>query len=219
MRKKYRLLIVEDHTLLRDGLSTMIAADPELEIIGGVDNGLDAVRQAVALKPDLILMDINMPVMNGTEALMEIKKRNSRIKVMMLTAHKAEEYIRDCLLAGADGYVLKHATRDELLAAIHKVLRGKTYLSPEVSEQIVSGYMGSGNGSSTQSAWDTLSTREREVLKLVAEGNTNKNISVLICISIKTVEKHRSNLMKKLNVHNSAALTAFAIEKGLLTQE
>jgi two-component system response regulator NreC len=219
MRKKYRLLIVEDHTLLRDGLSTMIAADPELEIIGGVDNGLDAVRQAVALKPDLILMDINMPVMNGTEALMEIKKRNPRIKVMMLTAHKAEEYIRDCLLAGADGYVLKHATREELLAAIHKVLQGKTYLSPEVSEQIVNGYMGGGNGSSTQSAWETLSTREREVLKLVAEGNTNKNISILICISIKTVEKHRSNLMKKLNVHNSAALTAFAIEKGLLTQE
>jgi len=218
MRKKYRLLIVEDHTLLRDGLSTMIAADPELEIVGGVDNGLDAVRQAVALKPDLILMDINMPVMNGTEALMEIKKRNPRIKVMMLTVHNAEEYIRDCLLSGADGYVLKHATRDELLAAIHKVLNGKIYLSPDAWEQMVSGYTGGGNGSSTQSAWETLSTREREVLKLVAEGNTNKNISALICISIKTVEKHRSNLMKKLNVHNSAALTAFAIEKGLLNK-
>ncbi len=219
MQKQYRLLIVEDHTLLREGLSTIIASDPKFEIVGGADNGLDAVRQAVALNPDLILMDINMPIMNGTEALMEIKKRDPNIKVMMLTAHKAEEYVRDCLQAGADGYVLKHATRDELMTAIHKVLTGKTYLSQEISEQIVSGYVGGNGGKpSFQSAWQTLSTREREVLKLVAEGNTNKTISTLICISVKTVEKHRSNLMKKLNLHNSAALTAFAIEKDLLTK-
>ena len=215
MKKPYRIMIVEDHTLLREGLSTMIASDPQIEVVGGADNGLDAVRQAVALKPDLILMDINMPVMNGTEALIDIKKRDPSIKVMMLTAHKAEEYIRDCLQSGADGYVLKHSTRDELMSAIHIVLNGRTYLSQEVSEQIVSGYKGTANPHA-QSTWQSLSTREREVLKLVAEGNTNKVISSLICVSIKTVEKHRSNLMKKLNLHNSAALTAFAIEKGLL---
>ena len=218
MHNKYRIMIAEDHTLLREGLSTMIASDPTLEVVGGADNGLDAVRQAVALKPDLILMDINMPVMNGTEALMDIKKRDSSIKVMMLTAHKAEEYIRDCLQSGADGYVLKNATREELMTAIHKVLNGKTYLSQEVSDQIVNGYKGSINPY-TQSAWQSLSAREREVLKLVAEGNTNKVISNLICVSIKTVEKHRSNMMKKLNMHNSAALTAFAIEKGLLAKD
>ena len=217
MSKKYRIMIVEDHTLLREGLSTIIASDPDLEVVGGADNGLDAVRQAVALKPDLILMDINMPVMNGTEALIDIKKRDPSIKIMMLTAHKAEEYIRDCLQSGADGYVLKHATREELMMAIHKVLNGKTYLSQEVSEQILNGYKGKANPYA-QSAWQSLSAREREVLKLVAEGNTNKGISALICVSIKTVEKHRSNLMKKLNVHNSAALTAFAIEKGLLSK-
>jgi DNA-binding NarL/FixJ family response regulator len=217
MKKKYRILIVEDHTLLRDGLNTIIASDPEMEVVGGADNGLDAVRQAVALKPDLILMDINMPVMNGTEALVDIKKREPGIKVMMLTAHKAEEYIRDCLHAGADGYVLKHASRVDLMAAIHKVLSGKSYLSPEVSEQIVNGYM-VGGSLSGPSAWEILAKREREVLKLVAEGNTNKMISALMCISVKTVEKHRSNLMKKLNLRNSAALTAFAIEKGLLAK-
>lgn len=211
-------MIVENHTLLREGLSTMIASDPALEVVGGADNGLDAVRQAVALKPDLILMDINMPVINGTEALMDIKKRDPNIKVMMLTAHKAEEYIRDCLQSGADGYVLKHATREELMTAIHIVLSGKTYLSQEVSDQILNGCKGNLNPY-TQSAWQSLSAREREVLKLVAEGNTNKVISNLICVSIKTVEKHRSNLMKKLNVHNSAALTAFAIEKGLLVKD
>ena len=210
-------MIVEDHTLLREGLSTMIASDPQIVVVGGADNGLDAVRQAVALKPDLILMDINMPVMNGTEALIDIKKRDPSIKVMMLTAHKAEEYIRDCLQSGADGYVLKHSTRDELMSAIHIVLNGRTYLSQEVSVQIVSGYKGTVNPHA-QSAWQTLSMREREVLKLVAEGNTNKAISGLICVSIKTVEKHRSNLMKKLNLHNSASLTAFAIEKGLLAK-
>ncbi len=216
MQKIYRILIVEDHTLLREGLSTMLESDPGMDVVGGADNGLDAIRQAVVLKPDLILMDINMPIMNGTEALMDIKKREPGIKVMMLTAHKAEEYVRDCLHAGADGYILKHSTRDELLMAIHKVLNGKSYLSPEVSEQIVSGYMGGVN--STQSAWETLAKREREVLKLVAEGNTNKMISSLMCISVKTVEKHRSNLMKKLNLRNSASLTAFAIEKGLLVK-
>ena len=210
-------MIVEDHTLLREGLSTIIASEHDLEVVGGADNGLDAVRQAVVLKPDLILMDINMPVMNGTEALIDIKKRVPSIKIVMLTAHKAEEYIRDCLQSGADGYVLKHATREELMMAIHKVLNGKTYLSQEVSEQILSGYKGKSNPYA-QSAWQSLSAREREVLKLVAEGNTNKGISALICVSIKTVEKHRSNLMKKLNVHNSAALTAFAIEKGLLSK-
>ena len=217
MHKKYRILIVEDHTLLREGLSTMIASDPILEVVGGADNGLDAVRQAVALVPDLILMDINMPVMNGTEALIDIKKREPSIKVMMLTAHKAEEYIRDCLQSGADGYVLKHATREELMAAIHKVLGGKTYLSQAVSDQIVIGNKGC-NNAYTKTAWQSLSAREREVLKLVAEGNTNKAISNLICICVKTVEKHRSNLMKKLNMHNSAALTAYAIEKGLLVK-
>lgn len=217
MQKKYRVMIVEDHTLLRDGLSTMIASDPQLEIVGEADNGLDAIRQAVSLKPDLILMDINMPIMNGSEALMDIKKREPGIKVMMLTAHKAEEYIRDCLHVGADGYVLKHSTRTELMVAIHKVLGGKTYLSPEVAEQIVNGYLGGSNASSP-SSWETLSKREREVLKLVAEGNTNKMISSMMCVSVKTVEKHRSNLMKKLNLRNSAALTAFAIEKGLLTK-
>jgi DNA-binding NarL/FixJ family response regulator len=217
MKNKYRVMIVEDHTLLRDGLSTMIASDPTLEIVGGADNGMDAVRQAVALKPDIILMDINMPVMNGTEALRVIKKRDPDIKVMMLTAHKAEEYIRDCLNAEADGYILKHSTRDELMMAIHKVLKGKIYLSPEVSDQVVSGYM-TGNNATSLSPWETLSMREREVLKLVAEGHTNKEISLLLCISIKTVEKHRSNLMKKLKVHNAAALTAFAIEKGLISK-
>lgn len=216
MQKKYSVLIVEDHTLLRQGLIAMISSDPALEVVGEADNGRDAIRQAAQLKPDVILMDINMPVMNGSEALTEIKHRDPNIKVIMLTAHNAEEYIRDSIKAGANGYVLKQATRDELIMGIHKVIGGKTYLTPDVADKLFNKYL---SGSAVQEAptWEQISKREREVLKLVAEGNTNKIIANQMCVSIKTVEKHRSNLMKKLDLHNSAALTAYAIEKGIIT--
>ncbi len=216
MENIYKVLIVEDHTLLRQGLIAMISSDPSLEVVGEADNGRDAIRQAALLKPDVVLMDINMPVMNGSEALSEIKHRDPNIKVIMLTAHNAEEYIRDSIKAGANGYVLKQATRDELIAGIHKVLNGKTYLSPDVADKLFNKYL-SGSAASEFSAWEQISKREREVLKLVAEGNTNKTIASQMCVSIKTVEKHRSNLMKKLDLHNSAALTTYAIEKGIIT--
>lgn len=216
MDKKYSVLIVEDHTLLRQGLIAMISSDPLLEVVGEADNGRDAIRQAATLKPDIVLMDINMPVMNGSEALTEIKHRDPNIKVIMLTAHNAEEYIRDSIKAGANGYVLKQASRDDLILGIHKVLNGKTYLTPDVADKLFNKYL-SGSVNAEFSAWEQISKREREVLKLVAEGNTNKGIASLMCVSIKTVEKHRSNLMKKLDLHNSAALTAYAIEKGIIT--
>jgi DNA-binding NarL/FixJ family response regulator len=216
MEKKYSVLIVEDHTLLRQGLIAMISSDPSLVVVGEADNGRDAIRQATTLKPDVVLMDINMPVMNGSEALAEIKNRDPNIKVIMLTAHNAEEYIRDSIKAGANGYVLKQATRDELILGIHKVINGKTYLTPDVADKLFNKYL-SGSANNETSAWEQISKREREVLKLVAEGNTNKLIANHMCVSIKTVEKHRSNLMKKLDLHNSAALTAFAIEKGIIT--
>jgi DNA-binding NarL/FixJ family response regulator len=216
MEKKYTVLIVEDHTLLRQGLIAMISSDPSLVVVGEADNGRDAIRQATTLKPDVVLMDINMPVMNGSEALAEIKNRDPNIKVIMLTAHNAEEYIRDSIKAGANGYVLKQATRDELILGIHKVIGGKTYLTPDVADKLFNKYL-SGSANNETSSWEQISKREREVLKLVAEGNTNKLIANHMCVSIKTVEKHRSNLMKKLDLHNSAALTAFAIEKGIIT--
>jgi len=216
MEKKYTVLIVEDHTLLRQGLIAMISSDPSLVVVGDADNGRDAIRQATTLKPDVVLMDINMPVMNGSEALAEIKNRDPNVKVIMLTAHNAEEYIRDSIKAGANGYVLKQATRDELILGIHKVIGGKTYLTPDVADKLFNKYL-SGSANNETSAWEQISKREREVLKLVAEGNTNKLIANHMCVSIKTVEKHRSNLMKKLDLHNSAALTAFAIEKGIIT--
>ncbi len=217
MTTKYKIVIAEDHTILREGLRALLSLDPNYEIIGEAEDGRDAIRCVEKLMPDLLLIDLSMPRMNGMEAIRDIKKRYPEIKIIALTVHKTEEYILATLEAGADGYVLKDATHNELMIAINSVLSGKPYLSPGVSEKVIEGYLAGRRTMKPSSAWDTLSQREREVLKLIAEGYKNKEIADDLCISIKTVEKHRSNLMKKLNLHNAAALTAFAIEKGLIT--
>lgn len=217
MGVKQRIMIVEDHTLLRAGLRALLSQDQDIEIVGEADNGRDAVRMISTLTPHLVLMDLSMPGMNGIEALMDIKRRYPATRVLILTIHKTDEYIHESLRAGADGYILKDATQDELRIAVRSVLNGKTYLSPDISEKVINGYLGTGKSSGPSSAWDILTHREREVLKLVAEGHPNKYIADYLCLSVKTVEKHRSNLMKKLDLHNASMLTSYAIEKGLLT--
>ena len=219
MKEKKRVLIVDDHTLLRAGLRALLSQDADIEIVGEADNGRDAVRAIGVRVPDLVLMDLNMPGMNGLEAIVDIKRRYPETRVLVLTIHKTDEYIHESLRAGADGYILKDATHDELRIAVRSLLNGKTYLSPDISAKVVSGYMGTNVSKATGSAsstWDTLTHREREVLKLVAEGHPNKFIADYFCLSIKTVEKHRSNLMKKLDLHNASTLTAYAIERGLV---
>jgi len=213
---KHGILIVEDHTILREGLRALFAADPALTVVGETDNGRDAVRLAGSLCPSLVLMDLSMPGTSGIEAINELKRRYPETRVLVLTVHKTEEYIREALRAGADGYALKDATHTELLMAIRSVLSGKTYLSPSVSEKVVNGYLDRRKLAASPTAWDSVTHREREILKLIAEGRTNKHIAGYLCVSVKTVEKHRSNLMKKLDLHNASTLTAFAIEKGLL---
>jgi DNA-binding NarL/FixJ family response regulator len=216
MNSKQRIFIVEDHTLLRAGLRALLTQDPDIEIVGEADNGNDAIHAIGPLAPDLVLLDLSMPGMNGIEAMIDIKRRNPAIRVLVLTIHKTEEYIHASLRAGADGYILKDASYDELHVAIRSVLNGKTYLSPDIAGKVINGYLGTGKESESSSAWDTLTHREREVLKLVAEGHPNRYISDYLCLSIKTVEKHRSNLMKKLDLHNASMLTSYAIEKGLV---
>lgn len=216
MSGKQRIFIVEDHTLLRAGLRALLSQDPDLEIVGEADNGRDAIRAIAALAPHLVLMDISMPGINGIEAMRDIKRRNPETRVLVLTIHKTEEYIHESLRAGANGYLLKDATHDELRVAIRSILNGKTYLSPDISGKVIHGYLNTSKADKVSSTWDTLTHREREVLKLVAEGHPNKYISDYLCLSIKTVEKHRSNLMKKLDLHNASMLTSYAIGKGLL---
>lgn len=218
MEAKKKLFIVEDHTILREGLKALLSTKPEWEIVGEAGEGDAAIRGVEKLQPDLVLMDLSLPKMNGTEAIREIKRRCPNTKIVALTVHKTEEYISAAFKAGAEGYVLKDATHAELELAIRHVLSGKKFISPGISEKIVAGYLEKKKAESLLTPWDTLTPRERSILKLIAEGYKNKEIADYLCISVKTVEKHRSNLMQKLNLHNVSDLTAYAIAKGLVTR-
>lgn len=218
MKKPHRIVIAEDHTILREGLRALLSGDPAFEVVGEAGDGREAIRCCEDLMPDLILMDLSMPRMHGFEAIREIKKQRPDVKIIALTVHRTDEYILATLQAGADGYVLKDATHSELVTAIKNVLLGKRYLSPDISEKVIEGYLEGKETFKTKSAWDTLTRREREILKLIAEGSKNKDIADYLCISLKTVEKHRANLMKKLDLHNAAELTSLAVQKGLVSR-
>ena len=218
MQKIIKIVLAEDHTILREGLKALLSSDPQFEIIGEAADGREAVRCVEKLGPNLILMDLSMPRMSGMEAIREIKKRCPDIRIIALTVHKTDEYLHTSLQAGADGYVLKDATHEELMLAIKKVMKGQSYLSPGVSGKVIEGYLEGKETVLSDSPWERLSPREREVLKLIAEGYKNKEIADDLCISLKTVEKHRANLMKKLDLHNAAALTVYAMQKGLVNR-
>lgn len=217
MKERQRIVIAEDHTLIREGLKALLSAEPEFDVVGEAEDGRQAVQLTEQTMPDIVLMDLSMPRMNGIEAIQEIKKRCPLTKVLALTVHKTEEHILAVLKAGAEGYVLKDATHSELVMAIKNVLGGKTYLSPGIAERVIEGYLEGRKTLRSKTSWDMLSQREREVLKLVAEGYKNQGIAEFLCISEKTVQKHRANLMKKLDLHTVSALTVFAIEKGLIS--
>lgn len=219
MEQKHKVLIVDDHALFRAGLRALLSLDPSIEVVGEADNGREAIHAVARLHPHLVLMDLTMPSMNGMEAITEIKRRDPEVRVLVATLHKTEDYVHESLKAGADGYILKDATPEEFHVAVHSILRGKTYLSTDVSAKVVTGYLGGGaNASNASGVYDSLTHREREVLKLVAEGKPNKAIAEFLNLSVKTVEKHRSNLMAKLDIHNAAGLTAYAMEKGLIVR-
>ena len=219
MSQKYRMVIAEDHTILREGLRSLLSSSPEFEIVGEAEDGREAIQSVEKYKPDLILTDLSMPRMNGMEAIREIKRVSPKTRIVVLTVHKTEEYILATFKAGAHGYLLKDSTHSELIKALKKVLSGKQYISPEISEKVIEGYLEGKKTLKAQTPWETLTPRERVILKLIAEGCKNKKIADDLCISIKTVEKHRSNLMEKLNLHNVQALTAYAIERGLVSRE
>ncbi|MBI4293083.1 MAG: response regulator transcription factor [Betaproteobacteria bacterium] len=213
-----RILIAEDHTLVRAGLVALLRQNPEFEIVGESDNGRDAIQAVGELRPHVVVMDLTMPGMNGMEAISDIKRRYPDTRVLVLTLHKTEEFVFASLRAGADGYLLKEATHDELCVAIRSVANGKTYLSRSIEAKVANASQGGGKSPAVNSVLDTLTHREREVLKLVAEGCANKEIAEYLFLSVKTVEKHRAKLMMKLGVQKVAGLTAYAIEKGLVVR-
>lgn len=218
MIEKYTVLIAEDHALLRAGMRALLASEPDIEVVCEVDTGEEAVRMASSLHPNVILMDLNMPGRGGLHAIAEIRRREPDVKILVITMHKTDEYIQEALRAGASGYILKESSHDELRAAIRTVLAGKVYLSPEVSARVVSTLISGGaRPTAATTALETLTTREREVLKLVAEGMGNKQVAHQLSLSVKTVEKHRSSLMRKLGLRNVAMLAAYAISNGIVS--
>lgn len=214
---KIRILLADDHAILRAGLVRLLSEEPDIEVVGEADNGREAVQKVQELHPDIVLMDIGMPVMNGMEATKQIKKRDNDVKILVLTMHDNEEYLFRVLQAGASGYVLKKAADSDLVNAIHVVNRGDCFLYPSAAKMVVEDYLEKlKHGQEPTSSFDTLTDREREILTLVAEGYTNREIAEALFISVKTVETHKANIMEKLNLHKRAELVRYAIKKGML---
>ena len=218
--KKKRIMIAEDVTLLREGLRMMINAEENLEVVAEAEDGISAVKTALGLMPppDLVMIDLSMPKMNGLSAIKEIKRQSPDTKILTLTIHDSDEYILECFKAGVAGYCLKDSSQDELLKAISLVLSGKIYISPGIAGKVMQGYLEGKKTLKEETKWDTLTQREKEVLKLVGEGHTSKQIAELFCISPKTVERHRANIMSKLDLHKISELTAYAIDMGLIVR-
>lgn len=215
MGEKFRIAIAEDSTIVRQGLKSLLESFSDFEVVGEAEDGKQAIDSVARLKPHLVLMDLSMPKIGGITAIKEIKRRLPETKILALTVHKTESHVRMALEAGTDGYILKDASCAELEIAIRKILDGKSYLSPEISNGIIRGYLSGVKASKKSTLIGALTPREVEVLKLIAEGYKSREIGDYLSISIYTVDKHRANLMRKLDLHSASALTYFALKEGL----
>jgi two-component system response regulator NreC len=209
--RKIRILLADDHAMVRQGFRMILAAQPDMEIVGEAGNGREAVELASELKPDVVVMDVAMPELNGIEATRRIMDNVPRTRVLALSMYKDSVYVREILRAGARGFLLKDAIDRDLLAAVRAVARGEGYLSPSVSEAVLSDYR-----RHVTDPLDLLSSREREVLQMIAEGKTNKDIATALNLSVYTVDAHRGRIMEKLNLHSVGELVRFAVRKGLV---
>lgn len=210
------ILLADDHTILRAGLKMMLNAQPDMEVVGEAQDGRQALHEAQRLHPDIILMDITMPDMNGIEATKQVKKYLPEVKVLILTMHENEEYVFQALRAGASGYMLKEAADTDLINALHVIQSGNFYLSPTAQSVMVGDYLQRVRAGEEKDSYSSLTEREREILKLVAEGFTNNQIAERLVISPKTVDTHRTHIMDKLNLHSRAELVKYAMRRGLL---
>lgn len=209
-----RVLLVDDHTIFREGVRALLAGYPDIEVVGEASDGRQAIDRVLELEPDVVLMDIAMPGLGGLEATLEIRKLKPESRVLILTQYDNREYVFPILKAGAAGYVLKRAAGTDLVSAIRAVSEGGSFLYPTVAKAVLERYMTPGEV--PEDPYDTLSDREKQVLRLVAQGRTNKEIADLLSLSVKTVMGHRANLMEKLDIHNRTELVKYAIRHGLV---
>jgi len=213
--KTIRVLLADDHTILRDGIRALLEKEADMQVIGEAEDGFAAVKLATQLEPDVVVLDIAMPRLNGLEATRQIRRSLPRTRVLVLTMHDDEEYIRQVLAAGALGYVLKDAAARDLLGAIRAVARGEAVLSPAITRLVIEDYLRWGDIQPAKGE-NILTPREREVLQLIAEGYTNKQIAEILCLSVKTIQAHRANLMQKLDLHDRGELIKYAIQKKII---
>ncbi len=213
---KIRVLVADDHTIVREGVRLLLEAQPDIEVVGEASDGLEALAQARALQPDIVLIDLAMPNLNGLEAIRAIKREFPLMQMIALTMYESDEYFFQVLDAGASGYVLKKAASTDLVNSIRAVHAGDVFLYPSVARRLVTDYLRRVKSGEEQSSYDGLTSREREVLKLIAEGYTNQAIADKLVISPSTVQTHRTRIMRRLNLHNRAELIQYAVRKGLL---
>jgi len=213
---KIRVLLTDDHTLFRQGIRTLLSAEVDIEVVGEAGNAADAVALARQLRPDIVLMDIGMAGMSSFEATRQIRKDRSETKVVFLSMYDDEDYLSECIEMGAQGYILKESPADQLVTAIREVQRGGSYLSPRLLTRLVDGFRLQGRSTTRQPRFGTLTKRELEILKMLAEGRSVKEIATGFDLSVKTVEAHKFNLMRKLDIHNKAQLVTYAIQKKII---
>ena len=216
MEEILKILLVDDHTIVRQGLKALLEAQSGFIIVGEAENGREAVKKAQELNPDIVIMDIAMPVLNGLEATRQIKRALPDTSVLALTMYNDEEYVFQILKSGASGYLIKETAANELIAAILSIKSGNPFFSPSISRKIMESYLNEDEDKKGKGETDKLTNREKEVLQLIAEGYTNNEIASLMGISVKTVETHRAHVMSKLNIHDVAGLIKYAIKKGLV---
>jgi len=213
---KLRILVGDDHTLVRQGFRKILEERPEWEVVAEASDGRDAVRQASSTQPDIVILDIGMPFLNGIEATRQIVRRLPTVRVLILSMHADEAYIIQALKAGAHGYMLKDSADTDLIRGVGAVAAGKSFFSPAVSKVMLDDYVRHLADKGITDRFDTLSEREREIFQLIAEGHSNKAIADLLCVSPATVETHRAHILQKLDLHSAAELVLYAVRRGVI---
>lgn len=213
---RIKILVADDHALLREGIIAILKLHDDVEVVGEASDGMDAIQKALKLKPDIVLMDIAMPGLGGLEATVEIKKAAPNIKVLVLSQYDDREYVSRLIKAGVSGYILKHAVGTDLLSSIRAVARGEFYLYSAIASSVIGDYLSKGTSAIEEDPYERLTDREKQVLKLIAEGHTHKEIANMLDISVKTVIAHYTNFQEKLDIRTRAGLIKFALQRGIV---